>query len=168
LKDEEKREREQKMKIGNYKNDIETAKRIMGNLKREKKKNMEQYEKLEQNLTKFEIEEEEQILRLMDGQGFSDDSDNDIRSQQKKAIKIDDNNIFDLGGPRMARQDDDDDDVEKKLREIEDKINRQGYHLDAEADKNDMFFPTEIETNYQKVKPEEEVLDIGSSKPGKT
>jgi len=31
----------------------------MGNLKKEKKKNMEVYEQLENNLTRFELEEEE-------------------------------------------------------------------------------------------------------------
>jgi len=51
----------------------------------------------------------------------------------------------------MAMQDDDE--VEDKLREIEDKINKKGYDLE-QPDKNDMFFATEVETNFQKKEDE--------------
>lgn len=85
----------------------------------------------------------------MDGGALSDDSD--IMSDKKSAIKIDQNNIFNQAGPQMAMQDDDE--VEDKLREIEDKINKKGYDLE-QPDKNDMFFATEVETNFQKKEDE--------------
>lgn len=50
----------------------------MGNLKNQKKKGMELYEKLEQDLTKFELEEEEEIAALMANEHLVDeDSDDD-------------------------------------------------------------------------------------------
>ena len=52
--------------------------------------------------------------------------------------------------------DQDEDDIKNKLKAIEDKINANHYQVpdEEEEDKkeagNDMFFPTEIETNYER------------------
>jgi hypothetical protein len=50
----------------------------MGNLKNQKKKGMELYEQLEKDLTKFELEEEEEIAALMANEHLaSEDSEDD-------------------------------------------------------------------------------------------
>ena len=47
----------------------------MGDLKHQKKKAMQLYEQLEQDLTKFELEEEEEILKLMSQEDDSDEEE---------------------------------------------------------------------------------------------
>jgi len=49
----------------------------MGNLKNQKKKGMELYEKLEKDLTQFELEEEEEIAALMANDHLVSDEDSD-------------------------------------------------------------------------------------------
>ena len=58
--------------------------------------------------------------------------------------------------------DQDEDDIQNKLKAIEDKINANHYQVPNEVEEeentedqkevvgNDMFFPTEIETNYER------------------
>ena len=73
FKDEEKRIEEERVK-GNFKLEIETAKRIINDIKNQKKKNLKVYEKLEKQLTQFEIQEEAEIMKLMENseQGSND------------------------------------------------------------------------------------------------
>jgi hypothetical protein len=49
----------------------------MGNLKNQKKKGMELYEKLERDLTQFELEEEEEIAALMANDHLVSDDESD-------------------------------------------------------------------------------------------
>jgi hypothetical protein len=49
----------------------------MGNLKNQKKKGMELYEKLERDLTQFELEEEEEIAALMANEHLESESSED-------------------------------------------------------------------------------------------
>ena len=65
------------------------------------------YEHLEQKLTKFELEEEEEIKQIMNASFHSsDEAMSDILSSKKKGeIKISQQNIFNNfaeGGPKMT------------------------------------------------------------------
>jgi len=113
----------------------------MGDIKNQRKKDMKVYEQLEQNLSKFEMEEEQEILKLM--QNGSDDT---ISSGEDEEIRVQDHNIFNLqeNGPAMAEQD-----VESKLREIESKIDNNVYHVEPK-DTGDLFFATEVDPTYSK------------------
>lgn len=112
FKDEEKRIEEERVK-GNFKLEIETAKRIINDIKNQKKKNLKVYEKLEKQLTQFEIQEEAEIMKLMEN---SEQGSNDSYSSNRKDILISQHNIFSDGasGPKMIDQDD----IEKKLEYI--------------------------------------------------
>ena len=77
LKDNEEKVEAQREKNGNFKSEIEICKRVMGNLKNQKKKGMELYEKLEKDLTQFELEEEEEIAALMANEHLVSDDESD-------------------------------------------------------------------------------------------
>ena len=124
----------------------------MGNLKNQKKKGMELYEKLERDLTQFELEEEEEIAALMANDHLvSEDSDDDnIRIHDDRHGDSSEGNQK-SSSMIMASQELDDD---AKMQAIQDKIDKGDYNLDTEIDKpvkknnDDLFFATEIETDY--------------------
>jgi hypothetical protein len=107
-----------------------------------KKRQVAVYERLEQQLTKIELEEEEDDFKM--GEIM------DIIKENEKQIMITDANIFDQG-PAMNCQD--------ELDEIERKINDNEYDIgDTELDeptmeKDDIFFATEIDTGGSKQQP---------------
>ena len=122
---------------------------------------MELYEQLEQDLTKFEMEEEEEILKLMSQEDQSDDDETPHGDKAKGEIRISDQNMFgfDPAGPKMASQEPDDYDA--KMREIQAKIDDGQYYVDDDIDetpqpekrdKADLFFATEIDPEYVKEK----------------
>ena len=129
----------------------------MGDLKHQKKKAMEVYEQLEQDLTKFEMEEEEEILKLMSQEDQSDDEDIPD-GKAKGEIRISDQNMFDTdqAGPAMANQEPELDDYDARMKEIQDKIDEGQYYVDDDIDepekkdKADLFFATEIDPEYVK------------------
>ena len=55
MEDADREAEEEREKNGNFKSDIAMANRQMGDLKNQKKKAMQLYEQLEQDLTKFEL-----------------------------------------------------------------------------------------------------------------
>ena len=131
----------------------------MGNLKNQKKKGMELYEKLEKDLTQFELEEEEEIAALMANEHLvsedeaSDDDNIRIHDDQNGDSEANDKSMK-SSVMIMASQELDDD---AKMQAIQDKIDKGDYNLDTEVDappvpivkdKDDLFFATEIETDY--------------------
>lgn len=122
----------------------------MGNLKNQKKKGMELYEQLEKDLTKFELEEEEEIAALMANDHLmeSDSDDDNIRirdDNEDRSSNADDKSSKMI----MASQEMDDD---AKMEAIQNKIDNGGYNLDDDIvpvkDKDDMFFIGEVDTDY--------------------
>lgn len=78
FKDNELKAEEERERNGNFKQEIKINKRMMENLKHQKKKGQELYEKLEKDLTQFELEEEEEIAAIMANEHLMvDDSDMD-------------------------------------------------------------------------------------------
>ena len=58
IKDAEEKEENEKDQ-GKFRKDIETSKRIMADIKNQRKRDLALYEQLEQDLIRFEIEEED-------------------------------------------------------------------------------------------------------------
>lgn len=132
----------------------------MGNLKNQKKKGMELYEKLERDLTQFELEEEEEIAALMANEHLASESseDDNIRIHDDQAPNADKNSASndESSAMRMTAQGLDDD---AKMQAIQNKIDNGDYDLDDDIEpavksKDDLFFATEIETDYQQVRAE--------------
>ena len=129
----------------------------MGNLKNQKKKGMELYEKLEKDLTQFELEEEEEIAALMANEHLASDEDSDDDNIRIHDDQVGDSEANDKSMKSsvmiMASQELDDD---AKMQAIQDKIDKGDYNLDTEVDapvpvvkdRDDLFFATEIETDY--------------------
>ena len=117
MEDADRKAEEEREKNGNFKSDIAMANRQMGDLKYQKKKAMQLYEQLEHDLTKFELEEEEEILKLMSQEDVSDDED--ARRKTKGEIRISDQNMFENEGPQMASQEPEiDDNYDEKMKAI--------------------------------------------------
>ena len=87
FQDKEQEEKEEKARNNLFKSEVETNKRILADLKLQKKKDMEAYEHLEQHLTKFELEEEDEIKNIMN------------QSQQKRQKSLNTKDLEDFQSP---------------------------------------------------------------------
>lgn len=126
-----------------------------------KKKEQEVYERLEQDLTLYELQEDKHIKQFIEE---SSQNNNDLGSNiyscsnDKGEIRIADQNIFNEknSGPDMYSQGDNDEEIEARLKHIQDKINNEAYIVDENIDngpgQSDLFFATEIEAKYEKNK----------------
>ena len=105
--DEEKKKDLEKARGYNRKVEMEQARRYAEELQNKKRKQLAVYEKLEKELTRFEVEEEEdqmELSKLVEKIQGSADSMQAIEPYKSNEIKITDGNIFDDGvGPLMVQ-----------------------------------------------------------------
>jgi hypothetical protein len=93
----------------NFKMEMETNKRITRELRYKKKKELEVYEKLEQDLTLQELQDDSHMRHLMSASSEERMDRSGISTNVKGEIRIADQNIFNQvnsGGPMMQYQED--------------------------------------------------------------
>lgn len=130
LKDEETKNVKTKQRANAFKMEMEANLRMAQEIRDKKKKQQEVYERLEQDLTLFELQEDRHFKQLIDESSQQNDLGSNVYSysNDKGEIRIADQNIFNekmneqrMSGPEMYSQDNDDD-IDMKYKGINERL----------------------------------------------